>query len=92
MEFSEHYETIVLAMKDLPLDGLMVESPTVPHTFLREAPLVEGQWLDRYVVELAEWGARLAKQGLVVEESGDPIPWPGSRLQTRRRLRKLATT
>ena len=58
-EFSEHYETIVSAMKDLGLDGLMVELPTVPHAFLRDAPLVEGQWLDRYVVELAEWGARM---------------------------------
>ncbi len=37
-EFSEHYETIVSAMKDLGLDGRMVELPTVPHLFLREAP------------------------------------------------------
>ncbi len=41
------------APKDLGLDALMVELPTVPHAFLREAPLVEGQWIDRYVVELA---------------------------------------
>ena len=73
-EFSEHYETIVSAMKNVGLEGLMVELPTVPHAFLREAPLVEGQWIDRYVVELAEWGARLVQQGLVVEESDDPHP------------------
>ncbi len=73
-EFSEHYETIVSAMKNVGLEGLMVELPTVPHAFLREAPLVEGQWLDRFVVTLAEWGARLAQQGLVVEESDDPHP------------------
>lgn len=73
-EFSEHYQNIVSAMKDLGLDGLMVELPTVPHAFLREAPLVEGQWLDRYVVELAEWGVRLSLQGLVVVESDDPHP------------------
>ena len=34
-EFSEHYETIVSAMKDLGLDGRMVELPTVPHAFLQ---------------------------------------------------------
>ncbi len=73
-EYTEHHETIGLAMKGLGLDGLMVELPTVPHAFLREAPLIEGQWLDRYVVMLAEWGARLAQQGLVVEESDDPHP------------------
>ncbi len=61
-------------MKDLGLDGLMVEMPSVPHRFLRDAPLVEGEWIDRYVLELAEWGARLAQQGLVVEESDDPHP------------------
>ena len=73
-EFSAHYETIVSAMKNLGWDGLMVELPTVPHAFLREAPLVEGEWIDRYVVTLAEWGARLAQQGLVVVESDDPHP------------------
>ena len=52
----------------------MVALPTVTHGFLREATLVEGEWLDRYVVELAEWGARLAQQGLVVEESDDLLP------------------
>ena len=46
----------------------------MPHAFLREAPIVEGQWLDRFVVTLAEWGARLTQQGLVVEESDDPHP------------------
>ena len=61
-------------MKDLGLDGRMVELPMVPHLFLSDAPLVESEWVDQYVVELAEWGARLAQQGLVVEESDDPHP------------------
>ncbi len=52
----------------------MVELPTVPHLFLRDAPLVESEWVDRHLVELAEWGARLAQQGLAVEESDDPHP------------------
>ena len=33
--------------------------PSVPHQFLQEAPLVNGEWIDGYIVELAEWGARL---------------------------------
>ena len=73
-EFSERFETIVSAMKELGFDGLIVELPSVPHAFLREPPIVEGEWIDRYVVTLAEWGARLAQQGLVVAESDDPHP------------------
>ena len=73
-EFDEHHETIVSAMKGLGLDGLMVALTTVPHTFLQEVPLVDGQWIDRHMLELAEWGARLARQGFVVEESNDPHP------------------
>ena len=51
----------------------------MPHRFLRDAPLVEGDWIDRHVVELAEWGARLSQRGLIVEESDDPHPlaWYG---------------
>jgi len=32
---------------------------TVPVPFLRKVPLLEGEWLDRYVVELAEYGSLL---------------------------------
>ncbi|MFQ6030895.1 MAG: hypothetical protein ACE5Q6_25800 [Dehalococcoidia bacterium] len=71
-EYNAHHETIVSAMKDLNFEGQLVELPMVPHGFLREAPLVEEEWIDAYMVELAEWGARLAQQGLVVEESDDP--------------------
>ena len=91
-EYNKRYETIVSAMKNLGFAGLMVELPTVPHAFLREAPLVEGQWLDRYVVELAEWGARLAQQGLVVEESDDPHPLAWFRITNPEGVRKLAAT
>ncbi|MFQ6027185.1 MAG: hypothetical protein ACE5Q6_06815 [Dehalococcoidia bacterium] len=71
-EYNERYETIMSAIRDLGLEGSVMELPPVPHAFLREAPLVDGEWIDRYVVELAEWGARLVQQGLAVEESDDP--------------------
>ncbi|MBI4498974.1 MAG: hypothetical protein HY689_13865 [Chloroflexi bacterium] len=58
-------------------EGSVVTLETVPHLFLREAPLVEGAWLDRTVVELAEWGALLREKGFRVVISFDdhPLAW-----------------
>ncbi len=55
----------------------MVELPTVPHPFLREAPLIKGDWIDWYVVELVEWGARIREKGYQIEESegSHPLAW-----------------
>ena len=76
-EFVEHYESIVQAMRGLGLDGLMVELPTVPHAFLRDAPLTEGEWIDAYVVALAEWGTRFVQKGYLLGEADDghPFAW-----------------
>ena len=76
-EYDAHYEAIVQAMKGLAQPGFVVDMPSVPHQFLREAPLVDGDWIDAYVVELAEWGARLVEKGFVLEESEDnhPMAW-----------------
>ncbi|MFQ6028639.1 MAG: hypothetical protein ACE5Q6_14225 [Dehalococcoidia bacterium] len=70
-EYLAHHKALLKAMKDLDLEGLLAELPTVPHAFLRETPLIDGQWIDRYVVELAEWGARLVQQSMVIEEPED---------------------
>ena len=45
-EFCERYETLVYAMKNLGMDGLVMELPPVPHRLLRDGPIVEGQWID----------------------------------------------
>ena len=76
-EYDEHYEAIVEAIKDVAKQGIVVDMPSVPHQFLQEAPLVNGEWIDGYIVELAEWGARLVEKGLLLEESGDyhPMAW-----------------
>jgi len=39
--------------------------------------LVDRDWIDRYTVELAEWGARLAEKGYLLEEPEDqhPLAW-----------------
>ena len=65
------------AIKGVAKQGIVVDMPSVPHQFLQEAPLVNGEWIDGYIVELAEWGARLVEKGLLLEESGDyhPMAW-----------------
>ena len=76
-EYDAHYEATVSAMTGETHQGYAVDLPTVPHQFLREAPLVDGYWIDRYIVGLAEWGARLKEKGLFLEASGDyhPLAW-----------------
>ena len=76
-KYDEHYEAIVSAIKGVAKQGIVVDMPSVPHQFLQEAPLVNGEWIDGYIVELAEWGARLVEKGLLLEESGDyhPMAW-----------------
>lgn len=65
------------AIKCVVQEGAAVDLPTVPHQFLSEAPLVDGDWIDRYAVELTEWGARIRKNGFLLEEPQDnhPLAW-----------------
>jgi hypothetical protein len=37
--------------------GKMVRLETIPIPFLKDVPLIQGQWLDQRLVEMAEWGA-----------------------------------
>ena len=70
-EYNAHYEAIAEAVKRVAQEGVVVDLPTVPHQFLSEAPLVDGDWIDLYTVELAEWGARIVEKGFFLEESQD---------------------
>jgi len=81
-EFEARWDSVLQGIKALVAsgdvqEGFVVELPTVPHAFLRNAPLVEGVWLDRYVVALAEWGARLQAKGYKLQEPEDshPLAW-----------------
>ena len=76
-EYDAHYEAIVCAIKDGVMQGFVIDLPTVPHQFLREAPLFDGQWIDRYTVELAEWGGRLVEKGYLLQDPEDqhPLAW-----------------
>lgn len=51
--------------------GTVVDLPAVPHTFLSEATLIDGDWIDRYTVELAEWGVSIKEKGFKVDEPLD---------------------
>ncbi len=53
---------------------------TVLTPLLRDAPLVDGHWLDAHVVELAEWGALLLRQGYVFDDPGDESPFAPERV------------
>jgi hypothetical protein len=58
-EYHEHYGTIVNAMQELVKSGQVQEGSIIhyewcPIPFLQDAPLVQGQWIDQRMVELAE--------------------------------------
>ena len=78
-EYDAHYEAIVSAIKGVAKQGIVVDMPSVPHQFLQEAPLVNGEWIDGYIVELAEWGARIREREFLLEEPEDnhPMAWHG---------------
>ena len=82
-DYSAHYDQMVSAIHKLVdsgkvQNGKLVYLETVPIPFLQFATLVEGEWLDRYVMVLAEVGAMLADKGYQAKETNDhhPLAWP----------------
>lgn len=57
--------------------GTTVRIPPVPLHFVRDVPLVEGEWIDRAVLELAEGGALLKEKGFRIQSTEDdhPLAW-----------------
>lgn len=82
-EYEALYGSITQAMKALVQSG-KVERGTCVHLedvllpALATTPLVDNIWLDRYVVELAEFGALLKTKGFEYREADDthPMAWP----------------
>ena len=81
-DYTAHYGRMVKAIHKLVDSGqvqggasLYLESVPVP--FLQVATLVEGEWLDRHVVMLAEVGAILIDKGYQLQETNDhhPLAW-----------------
>lgn len=81
-EFEERYEAVENAVKRLVESGVVdagavLSMDAVPNEFLRDAPLVDGEWVDCYVIELVEWGARMKEKGFELKQPEDyhPLAW-----------------
>ena len=82
-DYTAHYDQMVSAIHELVDSGKVqrassVYLETVPIPFIQFETLVGGEWLDRYVVLLAEAGAMLADKGHQPKETNDhhPLGWP----------------
>jgi len=60
--------------------GWVVELPAGPLEFLQHAPLVEGEWVDAHIIELAEYGALLQKAGFSFRYADDNSPFAAERI------------
>ena len=72
-EYNEHYDGVVSGIQQLIDSGQVkevttVSLETVPIPFLKEAPLVDGKWLDGKVLELAEMGAMLQSRSYQLKD------------------------
>ena len=72
-EYKAHYDGVVSGIQQLIDSGQVQKGSTVfldtvPIPFLKEAPLVDGEWLDGKVLELAEMGAMLQARGYQLKE------------------------
>ena len=83
--FEARYDLVDEGISDLVASGKVqagkaVHLETVPTPLLRDAPLVDGHWLDAHMVELAEWGALLRRQGYVFDDPCDESPFAQERV------------
>jgi hypothetical protein len=84
---SETCERVKRAIHDLCRSGLVKRGSCVtldptPIGVLSEPPLVDGVWIDRVAVELAEFAATLYERGIKFKRPADPHPL--APLQARR--------
>jgi len=81
-EYDERWEAVLGAVKDVVKKGGVqagrsVTLDSLPQAFLRKAPLIDNQWIDRHIIELAEWGARMKAKGYEPKGGEDrhPLAW-----------------
>jgi hypothetical protein len=75
-EYNRHYESVVSFIRELAdsgqvKKGMSVFLEMVPVLFLKKIPIVDGEWLDRQVVELAEMSVMLQTRGYHLQEDQD---------------------
>lgn len=76
-EYNRHYNQMVSKLKKVATPGTSLYLEEVPIPFLRDLPLIEGEWIDRHVIELAELGALLKAKGYQPTQTDEhPLAWP----------------
>jgi hypothetical protein len=82
-DYTAHYDQMVHAIHQLVESGEVKAGSsawleTVPMPFLQLATLIDGEWLDRHMLMLAEVGAIAAGKGYQVKKTNDehPLAWP----------------
>lgn len=82
-EYNRHYDLMVNELRKSAevgevKEGVSVFLETVPIPYLMNVPLVEGEWIDAYVVELAELGALLKAKSYQLDTGNDDhlLAWP----------------
>ncbi len=78
-DYNKHYDQMVSAIHKLVdsgkvQKGAIVYLETVPIPFLQFATLVEGEWIDRALLVLAEAGAMITYKGYQIRETNDEHP------------------
>jgi len=65
------YQDLDAAVRNLcdryPLNGFSVDLGVTPIAMLRNAPLVDGEWVDQVAIELAEFAKLLRARGMKIE-------------------------
>ena len=82
-DYTKHYDQMVSAIHELVDLGKVKRGSSawlesVPILFLQLATLIDGEWLDRHVLMLAEVGAITAGKGYQIKKTNDehPLAWP----------------
>ena len=75
-EYDRYYQTMVNGLKEIVVcgqveGGRVIHLEEVPIFYLQDVPLIEGKWLDRQILELAEWGVLLQSKGYEMTDNGD---------------------
>ena len=85
VEYEARFAALEEALRELVTSGQMeggfvVTLDSIPHPALTEVPLLDGEWIDRRVLILAEWGAALTKQRFRIGDPGEDHPWVPNRI------------
>ena len=75
-EYDRYYQTMVNGLQEIVVcgkveGGQVIHMETISISYLQDVPVLEGQWLNRHILELAEWGVLLQSKGYEMTDNGD---------------------